>query len=46
MPLTLQAWFEALEAMPEYLGTRSDAYTHCMDLPPQMGGERPFTHGP
>jgi hypothetical protein len=27
-----------MEARPTYLGTRSDHYTHCHDLPPQLGG--------
>lgn len=31
-------WFDALEQRPTYLGTKSDYYTHCHDLPPQLGG--------
>jgi len=31
-------WFAALETRETYLGTQSDAHTHCHDLPPQMGG--------
>merc|ERR1711871_89344 len=31
-------WFAALESRETYLGTQSDAHTHCHDLPPQMGG--------
>lgn len=34
----LDRWFEAMESRPTYLGTRSDHYTHCHDLPPQLGG--------
>ncbi|MEW5302529.1 MAG: hypothetical protein WDW36_005306 [Sanguina aurantia] len=34
----LERWFNALEARPTYLGTRSDYYTHAHDLPPQLGG--------
>lgn len=37
----LEAWFDAMESRPTYLGTKSDHYTHCHDLPPQLGGERP-----
>lgn len=34
----LERWFAALEARPTYIGTKSDFYTHCHDLPPQLGG--------
>ena len=34
----LNAWFDAMEAWPVYLGTKSDYYTHVHDLPPQLGG--------
>lgn len=34
----LEAWFTAMESRPAYLGTKSDHYTHCHDLPPQLGG--------
>ncbi|GBF92826.1 glutathione S-transferase [Raphidocelis subcapitata] len=34
----IDRWFEAMESRPTYLGTRSDHYTHCHDLPPQLGG--------
>lgn len=34
----LEAWFAALEQRESYLATRSDFYTHCHDLPPQLGG--------
>lgn len=35
----LDRWFEAMESRPAYLGFKSDYYTHCHDLPPQLGGE-------
>lgn len=35
----LEAWFDAMESRSSYLGTKSDHYTHCHDLPPQLGGE-------
>jgi len=31
-------WFDALETLPSYQLTKSDYYTHCWDLPPQLGG--------
>lgn len=34
----IDAWFQALEQRPSYLACRSDHYTHCHDLPPQLGG--------
>ncbi|KAK9905873.1 hypothetical protein WJX75_007986 [Coccomyxa subellipsoidea] len=34
----LERWYEAMEARPAYIGTRSDFYTHVHDLPPQLGG--------
>ena len=34
----LERWFVAMEARDTYVGTRSDHYTHCHDLPPQLGG--------
>jgi hypothetical protein len=34
----LERWFAALETRPTYMGTKSDYYTHCHDLPPQLGG--------
>lgn len=37
----LEAWFVAMESRPTYLGTKSDHYTHCHDLPPQLGGGGP-----
>lgn len=34
----LERWFEAMETRQPYLAFRSDYYTHCWDLPPQLGG--------
>lgn len=34
----LERWFEAMEARPTFMGLRSDYFTHCHDLPPQLGG--------
>jgi len=34
----LNKWFDAMEAKPCYQLTKSDYYTHCWDLPPQVGG--------
>lgn len=34
----IERWFDALEQRPTYQGTKSDYYTHCHDLPPQLGG--------
>ena len=34
----LDAWFDAMDALPEFIAIRSDAYTHVHDLPPQSGG--------
>lgn len=34
----LERWFTAMETRPAYLGFKSDYYTHCHDLPPQLGG--------
>ena len=34
----LLRWFEAMDARTNtYAGLKSDYYTHCMDLPPQIG---------
>mmetsp|Transcript_17613 Transcript_17613/g.55618 ORF Transcript_17613/g.55618 Transcript_17613/m.55618 type:complete len:331 (-) Transcript_17613:58-1050(-) len=32
----LCAWLDAFEARPSYLATKSDMYTHVMDIPPQV----------
>ena len=34
----LERWFNAMEQRPAYLAFKSDYYTHCHDLPPQLGG--------
>ena len=31
-------WFDAMEGLESYQLTKSDYYTHCWDLPPQLGG--------
>jgi len=35
---SINKWFDALEDLPSYRLTKSDYYTHCWDLPPQLGG--------
>lgn len=34
----INKWFDAMEKLPSYQVTKSDYYTHCWDLPPQLGG--------
>ena len=34
----LLKWYEAMDKRPAYQGIKSDYYTHCHDLPPQIGG--------
>ncbi|GMH39233.1 hypothetical protein BSKO_07131 [Bryopsis sp. KO-2023] len=34
----IDRWFEAMEARPTYIATKSDYYTHAHALPPQLGG--------
>ena len=34
----LETWFTAMETRPAYMAFKSDFYTHCHDLPPQLGG--------
>lgn len=31
-------WFDSMETLESYRLTKSDYYTHCWDLPPQLGG--------
>lgn len=31
-------WFDSMEELPAVRLTKSDHYTHCWDLPPQLGG--------
>jgi glutathione S-transferase len=33
----IERWMDAFEAMPSYMATKSDYYTHIMDIPPQYG---------
>jgi hypothetical protein len=33
----IERWMEAFEALPSYMATKSDYYTHVMDIPPQYG---------
>ena len=34
----LNLWFDSMEQLDSYRLTKSDYYTHCWDLPPQLGG--------
>jgi len=34
----INRWFDAMETLESYQLTKSDYYTHCWDLPPQLGG--------
>jgi glutathione S-transferase len=34
----LNKWFDAMETLESYQLVKSDYYTHCWDLPPQLGG--------
>jgi len=33
----IDRWLTAFEELPYYMATKSDFYTHCMDIPPQYG---------
>lgn len=33
----INRWFDAMEGLESYQLTKSDYYTHCWDLPPQLG---------
>ena len=33
----IERWMDAFETMPSYMATKSDYYTHVMDIPPQYG---------
>jgi glutathione S-transferase len=37
----LNRWLDAFEELPSYQATRSDYYTHVMDIPPQYGPAYP-----
>lgn len=37
---SVNKWFDAMEELKSYKLTKSDYYTHCWDLPPQLGGCR------
>lgn len=32
----IEKWLDSFEQMPSYMATKSDYYTHCMDIPPQV----------
>ena len=34
----LERWFAAMDSRATYAGMKSDFYTNCHDLPPQLGG--------
>ncbi|CAN0158888.1 unnamed protein product [Pylaiella littoralis] len=36
----IDRWFDAMDTREVYRGAKSDYYTHCHDLPPQIGGCR------
>lgn len=40
----IDAWMEAFEQMPSYMATKSDYYTHVMDIPPQYGQPYPVAN--
>lgn len=33
----IDKWLSAYEELPHYMASKSDYYTHCMDIPPQYG---------
>jgi glutathione S-transferase len=33
----LKLWYESMDSRPAYIGIKSDYYSHCHDLPPQIG---------
>eukprot|EP00415_Alexandrium_ostenfeldii_P002834 UN2834 len=37
----INRWLSAFEELPYYMATKSDFYTHCMDIPPQYGAPFP-----
>uniref|UniRef100_A0A6T7NAB0 GST N-terminal domain-containing protein n=1 Tax=Hanusia phi TaxID=3032 RepID=A0A6T7NAB0_9CRYP len=38
----IEAWLAAFEQRPTYMATKSDYYTHVMDIPPQYGPGQPI----
>jgi len=34
----INKWFDAMETLESYTLTKGDYYSHCWDLPPQLGG--------
>ena len=38
----IERWIRAFEQRDSYLATKSDYYTHCMDIPPQYGPGYPL----
>ncbi|CAM9246881.1 unnamed protein product [Ascophyllum nodosum] len=41
----IDRWFDAMDTREVYRGAKSDYYTHCHDLPPQIGGCRVEAEG-
>lgn len=39
----IERWFNAFESLPSYMATKSDYYTHVMDIPPQYGKPYPLS---
>lgn len=33
----IDSWLTAFETLPHYMASKSDHYTHCMNIPPQYG---------
>jgi len=42
----IDRWFDAFEARESYRATKSDFYTHIMNIPPQYGGTYPDLDNP
>ncbi|CAK0896974.1 unnamed protein product, partial [Prorocentrum cordatum] len=41
----INRWLDALDTRPSIQASKSDYYTHCWDLPPQIGGCNPDPRG-
>ena len=39
----LERWMDGFEELPSYMATKSDYYTHVMDIPPQYGPSFPVS---